>query len=111
MFDSEEVLMTVFAVVGKDLTSICIRCSSLLLELAALLGLDRASITAHILRAHLHISLHRALLLGAEQARVVFGEVLLLAMAHLTPHDDSWAQLDGLGLYEARIRKKIFLAI
>ena len=58
VFNSEKVCLTIFAVVGKDLSSVRIRCSSLLLVLAAFLGLGRASVGAHILRSHLHISIY-----------------------------------------------------
>ena len=71
MLNSEKVSLAIFAMVCKNLSSVCIRCSSLLLELATFLRLSSASVTVHILRAHLHISIHRALLLGAEKARVV----------------------------------------
>ena len=83
--------MTIFTVVSKDLSGVRIRCSSLLLVLAALLGLDSASVAVHFLRSHLHIRIHRALLLGAQEARVVLSKVLLLSMAHLATHDDSRA--------------------
>lgn len=111
VFNSEKVCLTIFTMVGKDLSGIRIRCSSLLLVLASFLGYGRASVPAHILRAYLHISIHWALLLGPEEARVVLCEVFLLSVAHLATHDKSRAQLNGLGLYEARVREIITLAI
>ena len=111
MFNSEKVCLTIFTVVGKDLSSVRIRCSSLLLVLAAFLGLGRASVGAHILRSHLHISIDWALFLGAQEARVVLCQVFLLAMAHLASHYESRAQLDGLGLYEARVRLIVTFAV
>ena len=51
---------------------------------------------------NLHVGVDAALLLVPEQARVVLSKVFLLAVADLTAHDNTWAELDRLRIDEAR---------
>ena len=68
-------------------------------------------LTLVLVLTDLHVGVHWALLLRPQQASVVFSQVLLLARADLWAHDETWAELDGLRVYKARLGRVLVVVI